>query len=163
MTALLKMVADFLESEGFNFDLDKENSLVRFGVSGRNGPYSMLIDVLPEHRLIKCFSIVPVRAPENKRETMIEFLTRANYGLPFGNFELDLSDGEVRFKTSMHTDEGAVGPAVLRRLVFINANFADEYLPGIVRIVDTDVSAEEAVRDIEQDGGEGGMAPPSDD
>ena len=25
-----------------------------------------------------------------------EFLTRANYGLVFGNFEMDMHDGEIR-------------------------------------------------------------------
>ncbi len=32
---------------------------------------------------------------------MNEFITRANYGLPSGNFEMNYDTGEVRFRTSV--------------------------------------------------------------
>jgi len=42
-----------------------------------------------------------------------EFLTRANYGLNIGNFEMDFQDGEIRFKTAIDVEE-----VILRLSIF---------------------------------------------
>lgn len=42
-----------------------------------------------------------MNVPEDRRLALAEFLTRANYGLFIGNFEMDWQDGEVRYKTSI--------------------------------------------------------------
>ena len=34
-------------------------------------------------------------------EAIAEFLTRTNYSMIIGNFELDFADGEIRYKTSI--------------------------------------------------------------
>lgn len=39
-----------------------------------------------------------------------EFLTRANYGLVFGNFEMDMHDGEIRYKPSFRAAEKPLVP-----------------------------------------------------
>lgn len=41
-------------------------------------------------------------------QRMCELLTRANYTLPNGCFELDLSDGELRYRTYVNTEGGMV-------------------------------------------------------
>ena len=37
------------------------------------------------------------RGAEIKRQDIAEYLTRANYGMVMGNFEMDYSDGEIRY------------------------------------------------------------------
>lgn len=62
---------------------------------------------------VVCYHILPFNAPEEVRPAVSEFITRANYGLPFGNFEMDLTDGELRYKITiphsafLHSDESA--------------------------------------------------------
>lgn len=50
---------------------------------------------------IVCYSVSLDDVDIQYRGAVMEFLTLANYGLMEGNFEFDLSDGEVRFKTSL--------------------------------------------------------------
>ena len=52
------------------------------------------------------YTIVQCRVPEEKRPTMSEFLTRANYGLRLGDLEMDFRDGEVRYKASLDIADG---------------------------------------------------------
>ena len=40
--------------------------------------------------------------PENKREMVSEYINRVNYGTILGNFEIDMNDGEVHYKTSVN-------------------------------------------------------------
>lgn len=55
--------------------------------------------ILPFHLDVKD----PVRV-----QRMCELLTRANYTLPNGCFELDLSDGELRYRTYVSTEGGMI-------------------------------------------------------
>ena len=48
---------------------------------------------------------LPLCADEDHRLAMAEFLTRANWGMRNGNFELNMLDGEIRFKTHVHVGE----------------------------------------------------------
>ena len=41
--------------------------------------------------------VIPQKAVRNVSAVM-EYITRANFGLAMGNFELDLRDGEIRYK-----------------------------------------------------------------
>ena len=55
----------------------------------------------------------------------MEFITLTNHVLLEGNFELDLSDGEVRFKTSLHvTDDRDLDLGVVHMLAINLAVFA---------------------------------------
>jgi hypothetical protein len=64
-----------------------------------------------------------------------EFLTRVNYGLAAGNFELDFSDGEVRYKTALQLRVHALDAATLRRVVRANGLAMETYLPGIGAVI----------------------------
>ncbi len=57
------------------------------------------------------------KAPEDTRPSVAEFITRANYGVIIGNFELDYEDGTVRFKTSVDFEGLQLAPALVRNVV----------------------------------------------
>jgi hypothetical protein len=67
---------------------------------------------------------------------MAEFLTRANYGMVIGNFEMDYADGEVRFKTSVDVEDAHLNRALLHHIVHANLLMTDKYLPGITAIIE---------------------------
>ena len=66
----------------------------------------------------------------------MEFLTRVNYGLAVGNFEIDLDDGEVRFKTSLDAEGSEIGLPLIERLVYANVAAMDQFLPGLMKTVE---------------------------
>lgn len=53
-----------------------------------------------ERFLLLIRNLATFQMPEMARLPVAEVLVRANWGLSTGNFEIDLSDGEVRFKAS---------------------------------------------------------------
>jgi hypothetical protein len=97
------------------------------------------------------YSVCPVNVPENKRLSVAEFITRANYGLLIGNFELDLVDGEVRFKTSIDVKDDRLSSALFQPLVYTNVVMMDRYLPGIMAVIYGGVSPENAIAQIENE------------
>jgi len=76
---------------------------------------------------------------------MAEFLTRANYGLVVGNFELDFTDGEIRYKTSIDVEGDCLSKALVRAIVYTNIIMMDKYMPGIMALLYANVSPVQAI------------------
>ena len=70
--------------------------------------------------------------------------------MAIGNFELDFTDGEVRYKTSIDVEGDQLSSVLIKTLVYTNVTMMDEYLPGIKAVIEAGVSPEEAIRAIEQ-------------
>jgi hypothetical protein len=96
-----------------------------------------------------------VKIPKNKHLQIAEFLTRANYGLLLGNFEMDFNDGEVRYKTSIVAGDNELDFPVIKRMVYSNLSTIDDYFPAIMKVIYGGISAKEAIREIKEEGEEG--------
>ena len=79
----------------------------------------------------------------------MNFLTRANYGLLIGNFEMDYNDGEVRYKTSIDVEGDRLSKALVKRLVYDNLAVMDRYLPGVLSVIYGGASPTEAIAQVE--------------
>jgi hypothetical protein len=103
-------------------------------LSGVWGTWKFYAQVVDEHGVVLFYSICPLRVPEEVRLEAAHFLTRANYGLATGNFELDFDDGEIRYKTVVHVD-GELSQAAVKRAVRANGIAMETYLPGIGAVI----------------------------
>ena len=85
------------------------------------------------------------------RLAVAEYITRANYGLRIGNFELDFDDGEVRYKSSLDFESVELTPGLIRNTIYPAVQTMDRYLPGVLSVVFGGKSAEEAIAAIEEE------------
>lgn len=92
----------------------------------------------------------PIRADENCRLAVAEYLTRANYNMRNGNFELSMADGEIRFKTYLHASGGALDIEGARLAILMPFLMFDRYGDGLLEVVFGFKSPREAMEDIEQ-------------
>jgi hypothetical protein len=104
-------------------------------LSGTLGRWKFYAQVVEEQDLILLYSVCPFRVPEERRAEVSEFLTRANYGLAAGNFELDFADGEVRYKTALQRHVDGLDAATLKRAVRANGIAMETYLPGVGAVI----------------------------
>ncbi|MCP2730106.1 YbjN domain-containing protein [Limnofasciculus baicalensis] len=63
-----------------------------------------------------------------------EFLLRINYSQILGSFDLDFSDGEIRYKTSSIINPKSLTADTIKDLVYTNLMMMEQYLPGIMKI-----------------------------
>ncbi len=103
-------------------------------LSGPLERWKFFAQVVEEQRLIAFYSVCPLDVPDDRRPEVANLLTRANYALAVGNFELDFDDGEVRFKTVLDV-EGQLEPARVKRMVRANGLAMETYLPGIAAVI----------------------------
>lgn len=124
-------------------------TVVQTAFKGDNGEWDCLAVVLENSDHFLFYSILSQRVPESLWSQMGLFLHRANHGLNIGNFEIDLSQGEIRFKTSVQSKGSEFTRDLFQSLVHHNVLVVDEYLPGIQSILQEGMSAEAAIMMIE--------------
>ena len=146
---LFQVVRQFFVEDDWNFDRMGNDEVLTLGFSGRNGSWRCAAIVDQEQEQIVFYSTLDTNVPPDRRSTAAEFLTRANYGLRIGNFEMDWSDGEVRFKTSLDVEGGTLTTAMVRSLVYANCVLTDQYLTGLMKVIYGGATPEAAIHEIE--------------
>ena len=151
---IFKAVQNFLVLNDFNFETDEERGAIRFrlGISSKLKylRYSILIG--------SCFYIVYAVSPidsdsddENVMKEMADFICRANYGLRSGNFELDMNDGEIRYKTFVDCDGVMPSEQVIRGSLGVPSLMFNRYAPGMLDIIFRDSTAKDAIAKCERE------------
>ncbi|HNF97997.1 MAG TPA: YbjN domain-containing protein, partial [Pseudomonadota bacterium] len=72
-----------------------------------------------------------------------------NYGMVIGNFEMDYSDGEVRFKTSIDVEDAELSESMVRSATYWAVVMMDRYLPGLLKVIGGSTPPAEAIDEIE--------------
>lgn len=103
---------------------------------GENGEWILFANAREEQEQVLIHSTLPDAVPADRRVEMALFLTRANFGLVIGSFELDLSDGELRYKTSVDVEGSELTDAMIDRLMTANVATFDQHLPSIRAVLD---------------------------
>jgi hypothetical protein len=85
--------------------------------------------------IVSLRALSPVKVPEDRRGAAAEYLIRANWNLNFGNFDMDWSDGEVNFRTSVPTTAGGISAKAMKDLFYSSCQMMKHYLPGLLAVV----------------------------
>ena len=147
--AIYDALIDFFKTESWPFQTLPQQTALRLAFKGKNGQWDCYTKAREEQQQAVFYSVCPVTALKIKRNKIAEFIARANYGLILGNFELDFNDGEIRYKTSIDVEDDRLTAALIRNLVYTNVLTMDQYLPGILAVLEQDATPEEAISLVE--------------
>ncbi|MEH2064475.1 MAG: YbjN domain-containing protein [Nostoc sp.] len=148
--SIFEAIINFFTTDDWPFVQLPGKPALQISFQGENGKWNCYARARSEQSQFVFYSICPVNAPENKRLAIAEFLTRANYGMMIGNFELDFTDGEISYKTSIDVEGDRLSFALIQRVVYANVTMMDEYLPGILSVIYGNLSPEEAIAQVER-------------
>ena len=144
-------VGKFMEEDGWHPQPLDENFVYRAYFVGHNGEVTCFAQVRPDLEQFIFYVVMPVRVPANMRVMVAEYITRANYGLRIGNFEMDFDDGEVRYKSSLDFEGVELTTGLIRNAIYPAVQTMDRYLPGLLSVIFGGKSAEEAILAIEEE------------
>ncbi len=133
-----EFVKNFLDEGGLRYDMqDAANSVLFSGsIAGSNGLYdSFKFFMFVEDCLVQNFAMFPAVAL-SKMPDVVEFITRVNYNLSLGGFEMDYENGKVRYHVSVpmsalreERDE------LLPRTLFLPVEMLDRYAKGLAEVI----------------------------
>src|SRR5262249_43344450 len=156
MGQLFDAVVDYLNEDDWKFNVVKDDTALMLSFRGDAGSWQRFATVDEEKQWFTFYSILPSNVPDDKRVEIAEFITRANYGLVIGNFEMDYGDGEVRYKTSVDVEGGELSPKMIENLMRANLMTMDRYFAGIMGVLYGDRDPAEAIAEMEEESHEHG-------
>jgi hypothetical protein len=148
-TTILEQVIKFFTTDDWSFTKLQGQSALVLAFQGTHGEWTCYAQAREEQQQFIFYSLCPLKSSDGNRSAIAEFLTHANYGMMIGNFELDYTDGEIRYKTSIDVEDATLTDALIKTLVYTNITMMDTYLPGISAIVTQGLSPEAAIALIE--------------
>ncbi len=142
-------LGQFLDQDGWYPQELEGRTIYRVFFNGKNGElrcYAQIHHAL-EHFLF--YAVAPVKAPLESRPAVAEFITRANYGMRIGNFEMDYSDGEVRFKSSLDFEGEILTHNWIRNAIYPAVQTLDRYLNGLMAVIYGGKAPADAIAEVE--------------
>ena len=147
---IFEAMTQFFTKDGWPFTQLEERPILLMNFKGENGQWRCAAQAREEQEQFVFYSVCPVNVPEDKRLVVAEFIMRVNFGLIIGNFEMDLADGEIRYKTGIDVEDDRLSFALIKQMVYANVMMMDRYLPGIMQVIYSNVSPLDAVMQIEK-------------
>lgn len=68
-------------------------------------------------QLVAVYGILPFSIPDSHRSAAMLLKTQLNYDMILGNIEMDLSDGEIRYKTAVDVEAAGMSDEVISYLI----------------------------------------------
>lgn len=142
-------VREFLTEDGWHPEQIEDTYIFRSHFLGKNGDYRCYSQIRIELEQFVFYTVAGVKVPEPARMQVAEYITRANYGLRIGNFEMDFADGEIRYKASLDFEGEHLTANWIKHAIYPAAQTMDRYMPGFMGVIYGDKSPAEAVKDVE--------------
>ena len=150
-----KAVENYFETENAKYTPFDERGVAHatYGVKTKFGHVEVFFHAY--HDMLILHLIVPLKAGEEERAKVGEFLHRANYGLKVGNFDFDFNDGEISYRVAIYCGSDEFEPPrheQIEAALTIGLMMVDKYGDGLVKVmfglaepVDAIAAAEEEI------------------
>ena len=141
--SLFEHVASYLDANDWRYSSDAERHYYSMSCRIKEATVRVIIDVFEteEWRRIMTFSIYPIFVPENRRLSVLEALNRINHSLVYGNFEMDMADGEIRFRTTVES-EADIQESMIERVLNGNLSLSDKHFGALMAVTFGSVESE---------------------
>lgn len=146
----MKDIELFFKKNDWNYEKIGDDVIVtQFKLHSRLKEVRIYISVRKEALLMR--AVPPIGADEDNLEKVAEFITRANYGMIFGKFEMDYDDGEVSytFNTLIDDKNGVTEDAINDNLDLVLA-MMEKYGDGLAAVIMGFSEPVEAVKHAEK-------------
>jgi len=141
----------FLEEDEWHPTLQVSEELIRidtrFETPETSWAFIILVD--EETRILTFYSILDTKTPKERFNDMTRFITRSNFGMRIGKFELDLDDGTVRFQSGHIAEGHDPNRALIQRHCYNNVNTMTQYFSGFMKVMCAGNSPDGVLEEIE--------------
>jgi hypothetical protein len=148
-----ELLGSFLEEDGWHPHRLEDRFVYGMVYNGKNGDIRCYAQVRMDLEQFVFYAVSPIKAGEEVRSDVAEFITRANFGLRIGNFEMDYADGEVRYKSSLDFEKETLTTGWIRNAIYPAVQTMDHYLVGLMRVIFGGSTPLEGIEEVEGNGG----------
>ena len=150
METAFETLVRLFEDDELTHEVDYNRKVVSAGFKGRQANYRLYFYVDEEEGLLQIFAATSVIVPDGARPSVAEAVTRANYALKVGKFEMDYADGELRFQIYHCFSESTIDQQIVRRLLGTALHTFDRYFPAFMSIIYGNEVPKDAIEHVEK-------------
>ena len=150
MNLAIAAVIEFFKTQSWDYKEDKARPVLYTVVNGENGALRCFASAGDDNEHLVFISLFPALAPQKRLAACAEVLTRINYDLLHGCFEMDFDDGEIRFRTSIGALDLPIGSKQVEHLIFSNLLTMDRYIEPIMRVLYTSDLPDEVLHETHE-------------
>ncbi len=121
-------ICKYFDEIDWKYKKIEDKLMMQFSVTGKSMPTSFLFMVDAERQLVRVFSSLSFKIPEDKRVEAALATSYANYRLVNGAFSYDMKDGSIMFKMVQAYHESILGSSVFRYLIGCTASTVEDYV-----------------------------------
>ena len=139
----------FFDASGWPVDaVEQPRPALQSEFEGEDGTWMCYALGLEDADQALFYSVYPDAVPQDRRGAVAELVTRINFDLPIGNFELGLDTGELRMKTSIDVDGDDISVPLIRNLVTANVVVMNRYFSALHSVAFDHQSPVDALNDL---------------
>ena len=118
--------------------------LAVIALNGRLQKTKYIIDVKNDSYIV--YAVLPINADASDKRKMLnlaDFICRLNHRLAAGNFELDMDDGQVRFKYYVNCSDSVPTRGILTESLVLPKVMLEHYGDGLLNVIISGADAKE--------------------
>ena len=153
------IVEEVLEGAGWSFQtVEDDEGYVDFVTMVEGDPLveATVVRLSEELERLVLYVLLRPKAKKERRAEVAELVTRANYGMGDGNFEMDVDDGAVRFKIALDFTGMPLSPLLVRNMILDAMDTLEVYEGAFLRVFAGKAKAKAAVLAAEKAAEEAG-------
>lgn len=130
---ITEAVKSIAKEAGWN--IQEWKGMIKIDADSSNGTWQTFCKILEDEKRFCYYSLCPVNVPVDKIPYLAEVLTRINYGLKVGNFEMDYDTGEIHFKTYVDFYGEEDEKRAVTQCIYANTMTFDSYFSKILQAI----------------------------
>jgi hypothetical protein len=152
MSSPFQTLTDYLDVNQYNYTPYTEENRINFNVAGHHAYYRVQLRITHEGEYFQIALHYPFRIRDEKmRLSVSELVTRANYMMVLGKFEMDMSDGKIRLHVAQLIEGGFFTEETVERIYISSLFTMDRYFPAFMQHIHAGYTPEDAVFHAELD------------
>lgn len=142
--AIFNAVVQFLQEKDWSFQQYDGGELIRIHLTGKKIVLNSHYLINDEMERLIFFTRFPVTITEDRRDEVMRLITRINWRLGVGSYEMDLDDGEVSFRSSVDLEGMSDFYPIIENLTLINLRIIDQQSDSLLRVAAAGMGADES-------------------
>ncbi len=147
MGRIMDTVVEHFDVAGLHYELVPDEDALKSGLCGDNGVFPLRFFANEEDAVLVLVMSAEARIPAKRRSSVCEFLTRLNWDLPFGSFQMDLSDGEVIYQSAIDVEDGVLSTTMVSNMISDAIRAVDNNFPGLMAVTFAGILPADAIVD----------------
>lgn len=144
---LLAVVRESLDGYEYAYQQFSPTAL-RMAIRGELGAYHFIIGATDTTHYVRVQATYGAYVPGWKRQEVAEAIARINFGLGIGSFDIDFSDGELRFRVGVNVEDGLLSTTMVDNMVGLTIHTMEKFHHALMRVAFGDAEPHEVLAEV---------------